>query len=371
MVRAWVFDGKDDDQRLPHQTSPIQELTLKHLDTLGILYWKLKTEDPLNDSELAGIRARRSYKNHDLLTISRDKLPDYDNKLKIFFQEHLHEDEEIRFCLEGGGYFDVRNSWDPKESWIRIEVSAGDMLVLPAGIYHRFTLDSNNFMRVMRLFQDEPKWIPYNRREPNTEKLGSRGVYRNLLGSLTDKAKQDAPPPATATSLALSAATAPTATATATATPAEAKDSSNGTATVNGTAVVMADGSAASALAHYPHARRAGGFIFVSGASSRRSDNTHRGATKNADGSWKLDIGEQTAGCFDNIRAVLKAAGADLSHLVDVTCFLTDMSHYDGMNKVYNTYFTAANGPTRTTVAVKQLPHPNLVIEIKAVALAP
>lgn len=107
MVQAWIYDEKaPGDQRAPHQFTPNQEVSLDVLSVLGVLYWKINpagaVENPLA-GRLGEIRKERNYKNHDVITISREKLPNYDEKLKTFFEEHLHEDEEIRFCIEGSG----------------------------------------------------------------------------------------------------------------------------------------------------------------------------------------------------------------------------------------------------------------------------
>ena len=138
---------------------------------------------------------------------------------------------------------------------------------------------------------------------------------------------------------------------------------------MNGSSIVVPD--RAGALANYPHARRAGGLIFVSGISSRRIDNSYDGVTVHDDGRVELDIRAQTRAVIENIRAILRAANADLENIVDLTVFLVDMKDYAAMNEVYNEYFNAASGPSRTTVGVASLPGAHLLIEIKVVAIDP
>ncbi len=119
----------------------------------------------------------------------------------------------------------------------------------------------------------------------------------------------------------------------------------------------------------FPHAKRAGDFVYVSGTSSRRPDDTFEGVDI-VDGALVLDVSAQTRAVIENIRDILQAAGADLGDLVQVTAFLVDMADFAAYNAVYAEYFTE-DGPTRTTVAVRELPHPHLLIEIQAVAYRP
>lgn len=121
-------------------------------------------------------------------------------------------------------------------------------------------------------------------------------------------------------------------------------------------------------LGKYPHIKRVGNFIFVSGTSSRRPDNSHEGVEIHADGSVTLDIRKQTKAVIENINTLLESIGASITNLVDVTTFLVDMEDFKGYNEVYGEFFDHT-GPTRTTVAVKQLPHPNLLIEMKVIAM--
>lgn len=131
---------------------------------LFFLFFQLNADIYENDPELQKIREERGYSYMDIITIHPDKLPDYGNKVgyaifidlvynenhfliiipafqvKMFYEEHLHVDDEIRYILDGSSYFDVR---DKDDRWIRLAVSKGDLITLPAGIYHRFTVDES------------------------------------------------------------------------------------------------------------------------------------------------------------------------------------------------------------------------------------
>ncbi|GMG54491.1 unnamed protein product [Ambrosiozyma monospora] len=161
MTSKTEFYYMDDDVTQPFtaphnsgKATPVEEL-LK----LGVLYFQYPELEQVNE-----LAKQRHYKNRDHIELSKEKIPEdvLNEKLKIFYEEHLHEDEEIRYIVDGEGYFDVR---DLQDRWIRCKVVANDLLILPEGIYHRFTLTDKFYVKAIRLFQDEPKWIAINRAE--------------------------------------------------------------------------------------------------------------------------------------------------------------------------------------------------------------
>jgi len=120
----------------------------------------------------------------------------------------------------------------------------------------------------------------------------------------------------------------------------------------------------------FPHIKRAGDFLFVSGTSARRPDNTIAGAEVDGLGTTRLDIRVQTRAVIENIRDILQSAGAEVGDIVEISTYLVNMNDFGGYNEVYGEFFDR-EGPARTTVAVHQLPHPHLLIEIRAVAYKP
>lgn len=124
----------------------------------------------------------------------------------------------------------------------------------------------------------------------------------------------------------------------------------------------------------YPHARKAGNLLFLSGvgprvAKSDKHDSAVPGLKLDHNGNYtEFDFEAQCRSVFDNVKAVLEASGSKWENLVDVTVFLTNMKRdFKTYNKVYAEYFEG-NQPCRTTVEISSLPTP-IAIELKCIAV--
>lgn len=132
--RPSLTNESQGDQRFPHEGRPVE---VEALSRIGVLYYHLPSLDQVN-----ALASERGYKNRDEVKVSPEAMGDvYEAKVKMFFDEHLHEDEEIRYIRGGKGFFDVRSKDD---EWVRVQLEKDDLLILPAGIYHRFTTDESN-----------------------------------------------------------------------------------------------------------------------------------------------------------------------------------------------------------------------------------
>lgn len=122
----------------------------------------------------------------------------------------------------------------------------------------------------------------------------------------------------------------------------------------------------------YPHARRVGNLLFLSGVGPRQANSEQiPGVELGSDGNIvSYDIAAQCHSVFQNVRTILEAANADWMDLVDVTVFLTNMDDdFAIYNQIYGEYF-ADNQPCRTTVEINKLPTP-IGIELKCIAALP
>ena len=183
-LQAWLM--VDDaasvakDPRLPHRRTPNEPVSPAELASLGVLSWHLTPGHAPCAMRLSCIRAVRGYSYQDEVRVGKEVTPDYEAKLATFFAEHIHSDEEVRYITQGGGYFDVRRERDG--AWVRVHTVAGDCIVLPAGLYHRFTLDSGDFVVAQRLFVGAPVWTPINR-GPEADSHPARQQYLQTLGA--------------------------------------------------------------------------------------------------------------------------------------------------------------------------------------------
>ena len=114
-------------------------LPTTHLFSLGIYTCKLPPWSPSSGPSLTNLAIENACNHYDEITIAPHAIDTgYEEITKLFYDEHMHEDDEIRWVREGSGFFDVRDAYD---DWIRIWAEKGDFISLPAGIYHRFSVD--------------------------------------------------------------------------------------------------------------------------------------------------------------------------------------------------------------------------------------
>ncbi|KAK0465536.1 RmlC-like cupin domain-containing protein [Desarmillaria tabescens] len=148
-MRAYYFDNLPGDQRLPHDSA--RPVSLDALKSLDLLYMNIPVDG--YEEKIATVAKEGDYKNHDVISISKEGLGDqYDAKIKAFYEEHMHEDDELRYLLAGSGYFDIR--------------------------------DTDDNVRTVRLFKDVPKWTALNR-GPETENHPIRVAYLKSLETVT------------------------------------------------------------------------------------------------------------------------------------------------------------------------------------------
>ena len=134
-------------------------LDAAELGAVGVVYRHLGTDPGAYEPALAALCAERGYVARDEVKLAKDT-PNLDALLGKFIGEHLHTDDEVRFVLQGEGIFDIRSTDD---RWMRVVVEAGDLLVVPKNLYHRFLLTDAQQIRCVRLFQDQSGWVPHYR----------------------------------------------------------------------------------------------------------------------------------------------------------------------------------------------------------------
>ncbi|RWS21296.1 1:2-dihydroxy-3-keto-5-methylthiopentene dioxygenase-like isoform X1 [Leptotrombidium deliense] len=161
MVQSWyINEHSNEDLRSERHFNPPRFLNSEQLRlNSGVTHYNLDTENYEKDGILEEIKKRHECVYFDIVENCPEKNPDCIKNLQRFYEEHLHPEEEVRFILDGSAYFDVR---DKEDKWIRIKVEKGDLIILPPGVYHRFTLGYSKSIRIMRLYK-HPKWTAFNR----------------------------------------------------------------------------------------------------------------------------------------------------------------------------------------------------------------
>ena len=134
-------------------------IDLPTLQAEGIVASELATDEAAYRAPLDALKAERGYVAEDVVALAPDT-PDLDTICAKFLDEHHHDEDEVRFVLEGEGIFDIRSHDD---RWMRVKVEPGDLIVVPKERHHRFLLTEKKAIRCVRLFKDASGWVPHYR----------------------------------------------------------------------------------------------------------------------------------------------------------------------------------------------------------------
>ena len=139
--------------------NPAHTVAADDLAKQGVLSWSVTSDESARTNAIEKIKREHGYVDLDFVALLPDT-PNLETICAKFDKEHFHTEDEVRFVVEGEGIFDVRDAGD---RWIRIEVSEGDILLIPARTHHRFMLTDAKRIRCMRLFVNNDGWAPLYR----------------------------------------------------------------------------------------------------------------------------------------------------------------------------------------------------------------
>ncbi len=129
------------------------------LNGYGVYYARMSTDPAAYQSPIDELKQSRGYIEQDVVALE-PSTPNLDAICAKFMDEHYHDDDEVRFVLEGEGIFDIRS---PDDRFMRVVVEPGDLIVVPKQRHHRFMLTESKAIRCVRLFRDTSGWVPHYR----------------------------------------------------------------------------------------------------------------------------------------------------------------------------------------------------------------
>jgi 1,2-dihydroxy-3-keto-5-methylthiopentene dioxygenase len=135
------------------------DISAQKLNEQGVFYTKLEADPAEYRAPIDRVKTDRGYITEDIVELGPET-PNLDAICAKFVDEHFHDDDEVRFVLEGAGIFDIRSNDD---EWMRVEVTKGDLIIVPKDRHHRFMLTDAKTIRCVRLFKDTSGWTPHYR----------------------------------------------------------------------------------------------------------------------------------------------------------------------------------------------------------------